>query len=295
MTTRANRAVLGRPYPVFVGPIVEARPTRPLAWEITLSDIVSQGLLSDQIQLPWRQIGDGFLDQLSTVAEGLDRTTPEPIIYGQHRRIVDVDPASPQGFAYTPTYLGIETLTAQEWHVWLVAGHACAALPDVLVDGESVIPDEGDEWLIPHYPGHDTLFGAPYQDRHSTTYGNQRRYTLIYGKVTDLEAEEATPTRPDAVALGRKVLTVFVDGIEPAGTGSGAVITDRFQRYKHFAINFVAYTGVASYQSGPWLPNPTWVLGDGPGADHRDRELRRHARRSGPTGVSGPRATSAPP
>lgn len=268
MTTRANRAALGTPYTVFVGPPIDAQPRGPLALEVTLGDIVSQRLITDQHQLPWRIIRDcGLLDPSDAppftfaIDENLDLETPEPIIYGDHRRIPDVDPASPNGFEYTPTLLGIETRGSGDWYVWLVAGHAVADIPDVnVVDADgvhtSVVADEGTDWLIPHYAGHLAEFGADYRDIRSWSYGVDRRYSLIYGKVGS--------TDPDAVFAGTVTLTCFVDGVEAVGDGSSAVITDRLMQYKHFLINFVANAGPASYQSGPWLTNPTWDLFDGP-------------------------------
>lgn len=254
MTTRANRAAYGTPYTVFVGPIIDAQPTSPLLWDVTLGDIVSQGLLSDQHQIPWRQIRDSFINELTAVSDALDQDSPEPIIYGQHRRIPDVDPASPQGFQFAPIYLGVETIDGFEMHVWMVAGHACADIPDVNVidsDGvmNSVIPDEGSIWFIPHYSQ------PAYEDRRSATYGNDRRYTLIRGLVGSAD--------PDACALGEKTLVCFVDGVEPVGDGSGDVITDRLDQYKHFVINFVAHSGQSSYQAGEWLTTPVWNLFDG--------------------------------
>lgn len=260
MTTRANRAVLGTAYTVFVGPVIRVKPVRPLAVEVTLGDAVSSLILSDDAQLPWRVIGDGFLNELSSISESLDRDTPEPIIYGQHRR-TPIDPQSPHGFEYVPTYLGIETLSAGDYHVWMIAGHAVADIPDAnVIDADglhtSIIPDEGVTWLIPHYAGYGAMFGAPYQDRHSATFGGDRRYTLIYGKVGEAD--------PDAVVNGELTLAVFVDGVETEGDGSGDVITDRIQQYKHFLINYVANPGPTSYQSGAWLTNPIWDLFDGP-------------------------------
>lgn len=272
MTTRANRAALGTPYTVFVGPVIDAQPRPPLAFEFTLGDIVSQSILSDQHQLPWRLIRDcglmnpdGASPVTFTIAESLDLDQPEPMIYGKHRRIAsgpDATPASPDGFEVTPIYLGIEARASGDWHVWLVSGHACGDVPDVnVVDNETgvhttVIPDEGVKWLIPHWPGHLSEFGLDYRDIRSFTFGNDRRYTFIYGKVGQ--------TDPDACALGEKTLTCFVDGVEPNADGSGVVITDRLEQYKHFLINYVANYGRNSYQSGAWLDNPTWDLFDGP-------------------------------
>lgn len=260
MTDRATRAALGVPYVVFVGPIIEAQPTGPsaMAWEITLGDIVSQALLSDQAQAPWRRIGDGFLSQLSEVAEGLDPDTPEPIIYGTHTRVPG-DPPSGSGLFYTPTYLGTMVI-GDEYHVWLVAGHACADILDwFVVDPPgtytTVSGDEGTDWWVPHWPAWLSLFpDANFADLRSDIFSNDRRYTLILGKVGN--------ANPDDCADGTKTLAVSIEGIEPVGDGSGTVITDRIDQYKHFAINFVANQGAESYQSGVWLTNPTWSVFD---------------------------------
>jgi len=263
MISRAARATLRTPYTPFVGPIIDATPTKPLAWDLTLGDIVSHTVLYDQGLLPWRLIRDGCLDQLSVVSDSLDSETPEPIIYGIHRRVPGIDPASPQGFCVTPTYLGIMDVSGDDFHVWLLASHACADVPDIRVDTVSVIADEGTQWLVPHHTGHDTEFGAPYIDFPSSTYGNDRRYSLIFGLVTDLEAAAPALTDPDACALGHKQLTVEVEGIEPNGDGTGDAITDRILQYEDFLINYVAHRGPDGYQSGARLTTPSWALFDG--------------------------------
>lgn len=266
MTTRENRAALGVPYTVFVGPIIHAKPIRPLAWEITLGDIVSQRLLSDQMQIPWRIIRDGFLSELSTVSEQLDLDRPEPIIYGANHRM-STDEDAPIGYEFTPILLGTEDVDGSAYYVWLVCGHAVkdvVALRTVDADGVhvDVLGDEGTDWLVPHYSGHDTAFGAAYQDRRSDTFGNMRRYTLIYGLVG--------ADNPDQCADGTLTLTCGVEGVETIGDGSGDMIQDRLQQYKHFLINFVAHAGPDSYQgptdanpTGAWLTTPQWSLFDG--------------------------------
>lgn len=260
MTTRANRAALGEPYRVFVGPIIDAQPTAPLQWSITLGDIVGQTVLSDQAQIPWRQIRDGPLSLLTVNSDALDIESPEPIIYGEHRRVPDVDPASPQGFIYTPTYLGIRTIDAVDWHMWMVCGHAVKDIADAYTidDGvagsptapSSILGDEGTIWLIPHHTGYDTQFGAPYEDLRSDTFGNDRRYTTIYGKVGE--------TDPDDCVSGAKILALAILGIEDKGDSTGELITDRILQYEHFLTNYVANQGPASYQSGLWLDPPQW-------------------------------------
>jgi hypothetical protein len=236
MTNRINRAALGAPYTVFNGVIVSAQPGDGLTWDFTLSDFVSSRLLTDSAMIPWRMIKDGFLEQMDEVAEVLDREMPEPIIYGRHLRIPDETPPVGAGFVYEPMYLGI--MGGQ--HIWLIAGHACANTGPLYIDGEEttgafIIPGPGD-----------------FEDFVSDTFGDTRRYTLLRAPVGDELADET--------ARGDHEIAIAVDGIEPNGDGSGEVITDRFEQYKHFLINFVCHRGQASYQSGAWLTNPEWNI-----------------------------------
>jgi len=236
MTNRANRAVLGAPYTVFNGVILDAQPSRELAFDFTLGDFVSSRILTDQAMIPWRLIRDGFLDQLDEVSEQLDRDMPEPIIYGRHLRIPDETPPVGAGFVYAPQYLGI----MDGEHIWLIAGHACADVGPLYID--NVETAAGGDFTIP----------TTYEDFASSTFGDMRRYTLLRGAVGSELA--------DAVARGDHELSIAVEGIEPNGDGSGTVITDRFEQYKHFLINFVCHRGQESYQSGAWLANPEWNI-----------------------------------
>lgn len=261
MTTRANRALYGRAFTVFSGPIIEAQPTEGLMWDVTLGDAVSQGMLSDRHQVPWRKIRDGFLNQLTVgISDRLDRDTPEPILYGRHTRPLDEasSPGLPEAFQVQPIYLGITDVSSLDYHVWLVCGHAVEDL-DLYVDGVLQTenpPAFGPTWLIPHHAEFLSEFGATYQDFVSDTDPTQtRRYTLIYGNFGRDE--------PDACARGDQTLTCAVRGVESVGDGTGGLIEDRFQQYKHFLINYVANQGPQSYLSGDWLTNPTWDVFDG--------------------------------
>jgi hypothetical protein len=249
MVNRPHRAVLGTPWIVFIGHVVNAQPSGRLNFRYTLADRLSSTVISDQHQIPWRLIRDGFLDQLVEIAPTLDLDQPEPIIYGDHFRVPDIDPASPQGFEIVPPYLGTRMIDSELYHVWLIAGHAVADVPRIRLD--LVETPEGSDWKIPHMAGHTALVGASYEDLLSSTFGVMRRYTLLYGVVGN--------AAPDAVALGDISLTVAVSGIEPEGDGTGTVISDRFLQYKHFAITYLARTGEDSYQSGPWLTAPEWA------------------------------------
>jgi hypothetical protein len=262
MTTRANRAIEGVPFTVFTGPFVDGQPSERGRWAFTLGDVVSHGMLSDEAQQPWRQIKDGFLQQIVAISENLDRETPEPIIYGRHVRDAEEtsSPETDEGIRIVPTYVGIDLIEGIQYHVWLVAGHACKSvqlyLDGVLRPEGADIPIIGPSWLIPGQPAWEARFGAPYRDYVSDTYPDQtRRYTLIYGNF----GRET----PEAVISGESEMTVAVEGIESEGDGSGELITDRFQQYEHFLINYVANQGSGSYMSGSWLSNPTWDLFDG--------------------------------
>lgn len=262
MTTRANRALEGTAFTVFCGPIIDAQPTSPLLWDITLGDVVSQGLLSDQAQVPWRKIRDGFLSQLTEISDRLDRDSPEPILYGVFDRIAG-EPSSPAGMTglrVKPIYLGIMDVAGEDVHTWMVAGHACASVR-VYVDGDEQngnlpFPFPG-AWLIPGQSAWTSNIGTDaFLDKTSDTFGNNRRYTLVFGQVGS--------THPDRAASGDEEILCAVEGVEDIGDGTGALITDRFQQYKHFLINYVANQAQQSYQSGEWLDNPTWDLFDGP-------------------------------
>jgi parallel beta-helix repeat protein len=264
ITSRANRAIKGPPYVAWVGPLVNAQPTRPSGFRLTFGDLVTEMFFGKPNQdlgsIPWRKIGDGMLNQLISISENLDKERPEPIIYGRNRRVPDIDSASQFGFCTVPDYLGIMDVNGDAYHVWLVAGHACADIPTIRVDTVEKIANEGTDWLVPHHPGHTAAFdGNPYNDFEAQNWPAQiRRYTLIFGAVTNMAAAPDAMTDPDACASGHKELTVAVDGIEPTGEGSGDVINDRILQYLDFLINYVAHRGPDSYMSGPRLTNPTY-------------------------------------
>jgi hypothetical protein len=248
MTSRANRAQEGRPFTTFVGFITGSEPTNPRGWEFTLQDIITRGVLQEDLDVPWRKIGDGFLNLLDAVSEHLDRRQAEPIIYGRHTRTTEAEPSPVAAWPVIPIYLGIQTIGASQKHVWMVAGHACKSVT-IRVDG--VATSEGSDWLIATQAGWLAEFGAPYVDYESSAYpGVMRRYTLIYG---DVDAED-----PEACALGEKSLLALVEGTEANGDGSGALITDYYQQYKHFVKNYIANRGHFSYMSGAYLSPPTW-------------------------------------
>jgi hypothetical protein len=256
-TTRANRAELGLPFTAFAGRIVDVQPAFPRALEITLGDLLTERIVNDKLQIPWRLIRDGFLNQLDAVSEKLDLEQPEPIIYGEHNRTADGSPSTETGYRFEPIYLGIETVNGSEKHVWMIAGHACK---DVRVFVDDVEQTEANGWLIPGDAGFTSAFGASYVDKASSTFGTTRRYTLLYGTFGGGSRPfgRFRTSNADACAVGDKTLTVAVQGIESVGDGSGTLITDYYDIYKHFTVNFLANAGPDSYQSGAWLDTPQW-------------------------------------
>lgn len=260
MTNRPNRAALGIPYVIWIGPTIDAQPAGKLGFRYTLADRVAASVVSDKHQVPWRLMRDGFLDQLDEVASTFDLDQPEPQIYGHHLRVPDVDAPVGAGFEITPPLLGTRTIVGTQYYVWLIAGHAVYDVPRIRIETftgsppvrEMVETAEGDEWLIPTHANHAGVFGASYEDLLSSTFGVTRRYTLLYGVVGD------GTTAPDEVARGDRALTVAVTGVETNGDGTGTPIIARHEQYKHWLINYVANRAENSYQSGAWLDNPTY-------------------------------------
>jgi hypothetical protein len=252
MTSRANRAELGTPFHVFEGFIAEAQPAAPLAMDITLTDLVTHALLvSHELErVPWRKVGEGFLNLLDAISDSLDRDQAEPILYGRHTRVDGdaEDPAAPAAFVIQPIYLGLETVNSVQRHVWISAGHACKS-QTIRVDGVDV--SEGSDWLVATQPAWLAEFGTPYIDKPSI-HGVDRRYTLIYGRFG--------AAAPEACALGDSLLEARIEGIEDEADGSGALITDYYQQYKHFVLNYVANYVLNSYHSGPWLTSPEFMM-----------------------------------
>ena len=252
MTSRENRRQLGRAFDTFCGFIADAQPAGPLAWDITLVDALTRSIMSEEFKIPWRQIGHGFVHLLDHVSEQLDLAQAEPIIYGRHTRTdPTVEPSPPAAFAFPPIYMGIETVNGTQYYVWMVADSAVKSLA-IQVDG--VDTPEGGDWLIATQANWLAEFGTPYIDKPAALLGVDRRYSLIYGR---FGADD-----PDACAQGEKQLLALVEGREDEGDGSGDLITDYYQQYKHFVVNHIANQGHNSYMAGAWLESPTTFRDD---------------------------------
>jgi hypothetical protein len=163
-------------------------------------------------------------------------------------------PGTPESSVTTDTgagvvpviYVGQRTLgDGNAWHEFLICGHAITAIESWYVGGvrqwsatEAVAPGP---WLMPGHPGYTAAVGAAtYRDY------NARRYAVCYGLVG--------VTEPDAAAAGTTRLTLNVQGIETIGDGTGVLIQDLHQQYKHLVTNWI----LQSYQAGAWLATPTF-------------------------------------
>ena len=189
-----------------------------------------------------------------------------PPVYSFDDDLVDTgvtyiaDAPAPRGLVPV-IYTGQETLTAtgETWYRFLVASHAIAGIDEWYLDG--VLEDPGTagvDYLIPGWPGWTDRFGADtYRDL------NGRRYTLIYARGPKGDALAGFGGSPVTAGAATSGLALNLRGIESsaAADGTGSLITDLHEQFLHWFINFGP---LGDYQSGAWLPAPTWT----PIADH---------------------------
>lgn len=166
------------------------------------------------------------------------------------------DPETPKGaHEITGFYGGKELMPGavgggqpgQWWHRWFVCGHACKYVGQLFVGGTTNYPNDtriasGADFIVPNQGGYGVIESTPYRD------WNGRRYTIVYGKGTDA----------DELAAGTGRLAVNIQGIETTGDGSGALITDLYDQFKHWFVNFF----LQDWQTGTWLDEPTWPAAD---------------------------------
>lgn len=104
-------------------------------------------------------------------------------------------------------------------------------------------------------PGYDNWsitngIATPYRDF------NGRRYTVVY--LRGIFKNWALGLTPAPVNLGGIAFAANYYGCEDVGDGSGALITNGLQQYKHTVINWCPPKGIG-YQSGAWLTAPTFA------------------------------------
>ena len=197
-------------------------------------------------QLPRRKILKGVFPDCpagATDAEGTSQPAivglPEPIIYG---RVSDGDFAPEWQHGVCPGLpVGTEDIGGNpSWVRVLVASHACKEIEAVYLAGVRQ-PNErlGTDILVPGWPN--WPFPTTYRDIAG------RRYTLVY----------VIGPAANAIMDGSAPMTLDVKGVESVGDGSGALITDIFDQFRHFLTNFA----FANYQIGPWLATPAYTDG----------------------------------
>jgi hypothetical protein len=277
MIDDVNRRLGRSPRTVVKGFINKYRPLGNRLFEFNVGDTLSVKFNSQNSneQLPQRLITKAdfpnALDQPSSTTTGVPVTVgePVPIIYG---KITDRNNASggvdDGDGQYPGVYVGQYVLPdALTYHKWVIAGHAVTQIDGVYIDNGdtagggtnppssnigdlTVTAGAGGDWVIPGYNNWPTIFGtgAPlYEDI------NGNRYTVVYGKVGAVGPDKGAGLT--AAANDKSVPLAFsVAGIEDRGDGTGCLIVDGLQQYKHFMINWV----FNNYKSGAWFNIPTF-------------------------------------
>jgi hypothetical protein len=191
---------------------------------------------------------------------------PIPVIYGNITDQIGGEPGVGQAIG---VYAGIEVLPdAQQYHVFIVCGHAVKAITGIYTENgttgvgtnpassvgdlaSAAAAGAGGPWVVPGYGNWDAIFGggAPtYRDI------NGRRYTIVYGKVGNRPADVAAGYY-DPTDRAANPIAFNVQGVETVGDGTGTLITDGFQQYLHVLRNFI----MGDYQGGNWPEDgPTW-------------------------------------
>jgi hypothetical protein len=275
MIDDTSRRLQLSPRTVVKGFINRYRPLGNRLFEFNIGDTLSVKFNSQNSndQLPQRLITKAdfpnALDQPDSANTGVPVTVgePVPIIYGKitdrNNVVGGVDDGDGQ---YPGVYVGKYTLPdANLYHKWVLAGHAVTQIDGVYIDNGdtagggtnpassnigdlTVTAGAGGDWVIPGYNNWPTLFGtgAPlYEDI------NGNRYTVVYGKVGATGPDKGAGVA--AAANDKSVPLAFsVAGIEDKGDGTGCLIVDAFQQYKHFMINWV----FNNYKAGAWFSAP---------------------------------------
>ena len=143
-----------------------------------------------------------------------------------------------------PIYVGDYTIGGTIYKGALICGHAVKSLLAGYLNDAAVDLTTSTDWLTPNNAAAWTAAGFfdPYTDI------NGRRYFIIYLKGTAGEVLAGTV----APSEGSPGITVNVQGIEDIGGGTGNLITDIHDQYKHFMNNWV----LQSYQGFAWLNTP---------------------------------------
>jgi len=156
-------------------------------------------------------------------------------------------------------YVGKRTIGSSSFHEFVIAGHAVRKILGWYLGGVRQPTAPADEldrpeqtWLVPGYKAFHDRFGTP---KLYVEY-NSRRYASIF-LVADSVVEPTVGPIVQHHLDGTAPITVNIEGIEFAADGTGALIDQLADIYKHFAVNFV----FQEWQSGGWLTEPIWAAG----------------------------------
>lgn len=161
---------------------------------------------------------------------------PVPIIYG--------DMTGTSIGAVPGMYAGTAAFDSN-YHVIILAGHACKSVDKVYIGEEDQTPAIGTDVLIPGG------LNWPHANKYVDINGN--RYTVVY----------VLGTKAANILNGAVMLTANVKGIEtsdgtalpPGGNladGNGTLLTNIYDQFLHFLVNFF----FGNYQTGGWASNP---------------------------------------
>lgn len=135
------------------------------------------------------------------------------------------------------------------WQAFVIASHAIAAVRELYTrEGDAVTIVTADRYgvdtLAPGKPNFSSFFNNVYYDAPNGT-----RWALVYMRGPFAEA----------IVAGTMTLWANIDGVEPIGDGSGAVLEALVDQIAHFWDNFVLPE--TPYAGGLWGATPTWQDG----------------------------------
>jgi hypothetical protein len=215
-----------------------------LQFEVTAQDTLSVqfALSNEPTQMPRRMVGVGIGDFVNNPDGDFPNANPSlerlgiPIIYGE---VSDAAGVGENRGVVPVLSVGQRTWGVTDYHEFLFCGHAITEVVGWHIDGvqQSTSTATGAAgWLVPGYSNWNSAIG-------STMYVDydQGRYCSIFIPVGDTDG--------DAIADGTATLTLNVKGIEDVGDGTGDLITDIFDQYYHWLVNWATQT----YVTGDWL------------------------------------------
>lgn len=235
MLTDTDRRLAEPPYILFRGVLrkIALQPYRKVVWEA--QDYLSTEFSSanDEELLPRDTITTDFFPDAPDGSLGLRI----PQIYGK------VDEPGPTFNGLVPCIpVGTETISSTVWNRFLIAKGAMFEIRAMFSGGNIwSVGQAGVDYLVPGFSG--WHLGA--QKYVAITSGSVTKwFTLVY----------ARGPIADAAVNGTAPLTANVYGYATNSDGSGSVIEDITDIYKHWYTNFA----IQDWQSGAWLGIPNF-------------------------------------